>query len=110
VVMKQLPQSMVFLASVALAIIWPIKAERKEIYEVIHLSYWFLNCPDILYGILFSLQSKPTVYGAYYWTRKSSYALHAPVFCDAFARIHYVTAGWPGSVQEDRAWMTTKFF
>jgi hypothetical protein len=89
---------------------WPCLEERQLISERNERRFGFPGCIGIIDGTLFPLNSKPTVCGEDYFTRKGHYAVHSLVICDDNTRIRYLTLGWAGSVHDNRVWTRSKIY
>ena len=85
---------------------WPDEAEREQIAGRIHERFHFLNCLGMIDDTLLPMEFKPAnlVWRNISLTRKSNYAVHMLVVCDDQARIHFYTAGWPGSIDANHTW------
>jgi len=68
--------------------------------------FGFPKCVGVIDGTLLPLEFRPTLFGENYFTRKGSYAVQMLIISDPHSRIMYYNAGGPGSVHDNRVWVT----
>ena len=87
------------------AVSWPDEEERKLISARLEAEYDFPNCVGSGDGTLFPLASQPSTEDAPdYSGRKFKYSLTCFIINDDKRRIRAYSAGWPGSVHDNRVY------
>ena len=89
-------------------IFWPNHIEACAISKRIETLWGFRHCIGFIDGTLFPFETKPTLHGEDYYSRKGCYAVAGQVICDDRGLVRDIYVGWPGSTHDNRVWRNCK--